>query len=254
LLNVPRDLPPVYRNACHRAIADVGVKTPCMYGDPAGTATVVLFGDSHAAHWFNALDAIAKQRRVRLAIVTKSACAAASVRIYDDSLKREYHECRQFRTAALAYIATLKPALVVMSSNGSGGRIPSVPDTAQDQAWAEGWAASVRTAAATGARVAVIEDTPWPQGDVPECLSANATAIGTCASSPQQAIREPTRRRMIADAVSAVGATVIDPTSWLCTSTICPPVVGNLLVYRDGSHMTTAYSAALAPVLAEKLP
>jgi len=34
---------------------------------------------------------------------------------------------------------------------------------------------------------------------------------------------------------------------------MCPAVVGNTLVYKDGSHMTTAYSEALAPVLGESL-
>jgi hypothetical protein len=31
-------------------------------------------------------------------------------------------------------------------------------------------------------------------------------------------------------------------------------VVGNVLVYRDDSHLTTAYSALLAPLLTQKLP
>lgn len=254
LLDAPRDSPPIYQDACHRAFADVDVQKPCIYGDPAGTATIVLYGDSHAGHWFDALDAIAKQRRMRLAVVTKSSCAAADVRIYDVVLKREYRECQQFHAAATTHIATLKPALIVISSSGDAGRVPSVADNRQDRAWADGWADTVRTAAATGARVVVIEDTPWPHSDVPECLSANAAAIGACATPLREAIRLPNRRRMIAEAVTAAGATVVDPTAWLCTATVCPAVVGNLLVYRDSSHLTTAYSAALAPVLAEKLP
>lgn len=254
LLDAPRDSPPIYQDACHRSIADVDIRTPCLYGDPAGTATIVLYGDSHAGHWFDALDAIARQRKMRLAVVTKSSCTAASVRVYEPTLKRDHLECQQFRAAALERIAALRPVLVVMSSSGAGGRVSSVPDSRQNQAWAEGWAATVRTVAAAGARVVVIEDTPWPKSDVPECLSANAAAIGACANSPEQAIRVPARRRMVADAVARAGATVIDPTPWLCTARICPPVVGNLLVYRDASHLTTAYSAALAPVLAEKLP
>ena len=254
LLNVPRDIPLVYKDNCHRPIAAVDVKKPCLYGDPAGTTTIVLYGDSHAAHWFNALDVIAKQRRMRLAVITKSSCTAASVAIYEPTLKRQYHECQQFHTAAMGYIATLKPVLFIMSSSGAAGKITSAPDNQQDRAWADGWAATVKKAAATGAKVVVIEDTPWPRSDVPECLSANASDIGACGSSLEQAIRVPSRRRVVADAVSGAGATVIDPTSWLCTSKTCPPVIGNLLVYRDNSHMTTAYSAALAPVLAEKLP
>jgi hypothetical protein len=53
---------------------------------------------------------------------------------------------------------------------------------------------------------------------------------------------------------AAAGAQVIDPTSWACPGTVCPVVVGNLLVYRDNSHLSTAYVDWLAPLLAAQLP
>ena len=34
----------------------------------------------------------------------------------------------------------------------------------------------------------------------------------------------------------------------------CPLVVGDLLVYRDTNHMTTAYARSLAPLLGRVLP
>ena len=49
-------------------------------------------------------------------------------------------------------------------------------------------------------------------------------------------------------AATRAGATVIDPTPWLCSDR-CPLVVGDLLVYRDTNHMTTAYAQSLAPLL-----
>ena len=48
-------------------------------------------------------------------------------------------------------------------------------------------------------------------------------------------------------------ARIIDPVTWFCTDT-CPTVVADTLVYRDSNHMTTAYSQALAPLLAAALP
>ena len=39
---------------------------PCVYGDPGSKTAVVLFGDSHAAQWFPALNALATQRSWRL--------------------------------------------------------------------------------------------------------------------------------------------------------------------------------------------
>jgi hypothetical protein len=34
----------------------------------------------------------------------------------------------------------------------------------------------------------------------------------------------------------------------------CPAIIGGLLVYRDGGHMTRTFSTALAPYLAAALP
>jgi hypothetical protein len=40
---------------------------------------------------------------------------------------------------------------------------------------------------------------------------------------------------------------------WLCTAQTCPVIVGNLLVYRDESHLSTAYSSLLARLLYPEL-
>ena len=33
----------------------------------------------------------------------------------------------------------------------------------------------------------------------------------------------------------------------------CPPIVGNILIYRQGSHITKTYVESLAPVLGQAL-
>ena len=52
------DLPAIYHDGCHLDAA-VTKPGPCVFGDPASPTTVVLFGDSHAAQWFPAFDAVA---------------------------------------------------------------------------------------------------------------------------------------------------------------------------------------------------
>jgi len=54
-------------------------------------------------------------------------------------------------------------------------------------------------------------------------------------------------------AAVAGGGEYFDVTSWLCTATTCPPIVGNLLVYRDDNHITTKYSLWLAAPIARFL-
>src|SRR5262249_18758994 len=77
-----RAVPVIYQDGCHADFATVRVKTPCAYGDLRSGTTVVLFGDSHAAQWFAALNAVALSQHWRLVVVTKSACSAASARTY----------------------------------------------------------------------------------------------------------------------------------------------------------------------------
>jgi hypothetical protein len=40
---------------------------------------------------------------------------------------------------------------------------------------------------------------------------------------------------------------------WFCSLKTCPVVVGNILVYKDESHISTVYARLLAPLLAERL-
>ena len=42
--------------------------------------------------------------------------------------------------------------------------------------------------------------------------------------------------------------TTVDPTDWLCSTGGCPTIVGNVLVYRDDSHITGTYAKWLAPM------
>ena len=89
--NVPGDLEPpldvagvaepiIVRNGCH--LSRTGLRSkPCVYGDTTSTTTVVLFGDSHAAYWFPALDLISQEQHWRLVDLTKDGCPVAEVNI-----------------------------------------------------------------------------------------------------------------------------------------------------------------------------
>jgi hypothetical protein len=234
------DLPRVYPDGCHVTAAAVRPASPCAYGDLRSDRTVVLFGDSHAAQWFPALVRIALDRHWRLVSLTKSGCTAADGTIWNDVLQRAYTECDAWRRATMARIRALRPALVVVSSK----YVYRLTDPAAT--WRGAWARTF--AALSPAPVAVLSDTPTMNVQVPECLSQHP--VSACNRAAAATLRQP-QRRILATFGSQV--TVIDPVPWLC-ATICPTVLGNLLVYRDSTHLTTAMSEALAPLLAERLP
>jgi hypothetical protein len=67
--------------------------------------------------------------------------------------------------------------------------------------------------------------------------------------NPRTAAIVPGRLAVELDVATTHQATFVPTGDWLCTSSECPVVIGNLLVYRDNSHMTTATSLWLEPYL-----
>ena len=247
---VGSDKPSVYPDLCHADFEVAEPKTDCFYGDVGADRTMVLFGDSHAAHWFPALEVIARDHGWRLVSLTKSACAAATVTIYTSVLDREYDECDRWRERSLDYIADLAPQMVIMpASDGS-----SVVDTDDpEKEWAAGFVESFRAVAAPGTELFHIADTPWFDENVPDCLATHLTDASQCVQSIEDALVNPKRRSMAIDALRADGVTVIDPLPWFCTDTVCPVIVENQLMFRDRHHISSVYARTLAPVLSRAL-
>lgn len=236
----------VHRDGCHVSYGGTEVP-PCVYGDPAGSRTVVLYGDSHAAQWFPAMQRLATGHHWKLVSLTKASCKAAEVTII--SSHRPYTACDTWRTKAVARIGALHPDLVVVSSSDAGD--PYRPTADPLKQWTAGFEATYRHLAVHGTRVAALLDTPWPRGDPVDCAANNSTRLRACGTALSAAIHDPVRSDAVRAAASATGATLIDPRAWVCDTRAgrCPVVVGNVSVHRDTSHLSDAYASALAPVL-----
>jgi peptidoglycan/LPS O-acetylase OafA/YrhL len=248
------DKPLIYENGCHIEQEAVALPDGCVFGDAEADTTVVLMGDSHAAQWFPALEAIATEQGWRLLTRTKSACTAVDVRVENSAMEREYTECTDWRDAVFDELAELQPDMVVLSSTDptvitEDGE--SVPET-----WLGGWERTVTTLSDTGATVVAIADTPWAESSVPDCLSlpANQNDPRQCVIDPDEAVAKPELRADAMELQGELGATVIDPMAWFCLEDACPVIVENTLVYRDRHHMTTYYAKSLATLLEEQLP
>jgi len=50
-------------------------------------------------------------------------------------------------------------------------------------------------------------------------------------------------------AAKQVGAAFVDPTDWFCTADRCPVMIGDILIYRDATHITTIASSWFRPLL-----
>nr|QZD55752.1 acyltransferase [Glycomyces sp. TRM65418] len=224
----------------------------CWYGDPEGDRTVVLFGDSHAAQWFPALNQLAQASGYRLLAMTKANCSVPDVDAYDEKLKREYTECPEWKDRVFDLLDEVEPDIVVASAFDAKNVLADDPA----QAWVDGWTASVERLQETGAAVYYIADNPRLGVDPPTCLADNPEDASVCVGDLDASVIEPERREQTMAAVADTGATVVDPIPWVCDvdSGTCPVVIGNLLLYRDSNHLSARFVAELAPQIATAIP
>jgi len=237
------DLPQIYDNGC---ILDLGQSEPksCIYGDANGSTTIVLFGDSHAAQWMPALHKVASENGWRLIIHAKKACPSAEIPTEKDP---QGTDCIPWREAVIEQIEQLHPDLVVMSSyrykqvGAAAGRDP-------DTVWAEGIDVTVSKVRPLTDHLLLLGDTATPLDWVPPCLAGNLSNVPSCMNSREGAVR-PDRLAVERDVAERYDADFVPTSDWMCTDSHCPVIVGDVLMYRDTSHLTATATLYLAPFI-----
>jgi hypothetical protein len=211
-------------------------KDPCIYGNPTGTTTIVLFGDSHALSWFPAVDALAQTRGWRLLSLTMSACSPSDIAAWN----------------ALSRIENAHPAIVLISGTRGFETVnPSgqvLAGSARQSAWTLGMKRTVNRIKTFSDNVILMADTPVSAVDPPVCLSSHPANVLACATSVSTAIDSHWLALETSIAtVEKIG--FIDPQGWVCPSSPCPVVYNDFLIYQDGGHLTATFSTSLANVL-----
>lgn len=210
--------PSIYSNGCHQGYAGSHIRKDCIFGDTRAARSIALLGDSHAAQWFPALDIWAKSRGYKLYTFTKSSCPALKIPVKDNGGFKAAN-CLNFRKEALLEIENIKPELVVLGNFEHYG-VPQAEYVKADN---------------YTFKHLLIRDTPWPNRDIPICLTSN-----------QYCDTE------IPEKIPYKSVNIFDPIPLLC-STKCPAIVDGLLAYRDQTHITVAMSEHLAGALGAKL-
>ena len=224
------------------------VPKDCRYANKSGAFTVALVGDSHASALFPAVAAVANAHGWQLLTFVKVSCPFFDMPIYSTMLKREYTECATWNQNVVARLDALKPDLVLVSDSRW-----VFPLNNADKSRAKEGAALARMIAQLQSRVVIIDDVPLPFIDVPACLAAHANDVRQCAIPRAQDLGDG-MGLIEKTAAAATGAGRIDLTAGICPgSGACPVVINNMIVYRDGHHLTATFSKTLAPLLDRRL-
>jgi hypothetical protein len=96
--------------------------------------------------------------------------------------------------------------------------------------------------------IVAIRDNPWTRRDVLTCVAEHpSTAAQICAVSRAEGLAIFDGQAEAAQQVPR--AHLVDVTSLYCTATVCPPVIGHVLVYKDRTHITATFADTLAPYI-----
>jgi hypothetical protein len=251
---VRADFAEMHRRECVSLDGSTAVKI-CEFGAPQSTTNVVLFGDSHAAQWFDAMKDIAQREQWKLTTVLKLGCAAVDVNpgqgIDND------RECVAWRQKAVPAIVELKPTLIILgSATNKLGR----PENPQAHATAalvadmrEGVLRTLRPLSTAGARIALLRDTPEFPFDVTSCLGRaerHSWYPSDACDLPSASVLDPQIYAAEQSAAAALpNVRLIDLDGALCPRGVCTAVVNGTVMYRDTHHLAGKSAATLEPLL-----
>ncbi|MGB3763912.1 MAG: acyltransferase family protein [Ornithinimicrobium sp.] len=249
----PDDIPAVYAQGCHQE-QSMDVVEVCQYGDPTSDRTMILTGGSHSAHWQPALAVVAERTGWQLKTATKSSCRPATHLVLpqstDPSVVRDADvldfvrdSCRAWNAASADWILEQNPDLVVLTST-----VGIADDEAVPTAYVRLWERFEQQ----GIEVLAIRDTPRPGRNIPDCLAQEGPLTRDC-DTVREEVMHPASASSDLDPPPD-NVTFADLTDYLCNDEICPPVIGNVVVYSDEDHLTRSYSRTLADALLEVAP
>ncbi|KRB80294.1 hypothetical protein ASE01_02050 [Nocardioides sp. Root190] len=222
----------------------------CVFGDSSADVTVTLFGNSHAAQWLPAVQAIADQRGWRISTHFSARCATADIpQEFDRSSASA--SCVDWVQRTADEIVRTKPDLVVVT-NRPQALVPGKDREESDEEYADGYTRILREITTAEIPVLAIRDTPDARRDVPGCIAERGDDYRTCDGPRDRWLPyDP-----IVDAVDRIDddrLRLVDLTDRFCGPQVCTPVIGGVIAYLDSNHITATFAQTLAPYLAPYL-
>jgi len=223
----------------------------CVFGDLKASRTVVLYGDSHAGMWFQAMEIMAIVTHWKLVYLGKGYCPADMLPFQDPPdfgpVNGEYSVCDQWHQFAINRINKINPQLIMVTQEVRG-KPDGEPYTASQ--WQQGLESAFKDLHVPTSRIVVVGNIPSLPQSGPQCLAQHGASVQAC-SAPVSASWTQYANAEESAATSA-GARYVNLLPWFC-STTCTAVIGKYEVYWDDHHITGAYSIYLARVLGDAL-
>lgn len=235
--------------------------TACPQGTLTGyTKRMLVVGDSHAVAPTGAFDLVGKEHGWRIDVAARAACHwshrelgwnfgdnRAACRAWNDQLE-DYLDAPEQKD--LDAIIVTHSARKLTKPIGSETRWEATVN-----GMVEAWAARP----STEVEIVALIDNPMFEPDPAAylrndlgCISQHPpeTAGRACGKPRTEVLKDDPHREAIARDPNGA---IIDLTRLYCDEELCPAVIGNVIVYRDGNHLTARYARSLAPYLGREL-
>jgi hypothetical protein len=224
----------------------------CPSGDESADRTLMLVGDSKIAQWQTAYADIARSAGWRVVTVTKSACPFADVELVSDGEVRT--DCRDWGRSVLREVIARKPDLVVTSQRADRAVISGGDERTRGE-MVRGLHAYWQQLLDAGIPVVVQLDNPFPTTHpVYRCVEQNPDDLRRCAFRLEKGDEKSAAPMLRQAARTLPGVRVLDMSSVICPDDgWCPAVIGDVLVYRAGSHLTRTFTVHVERQLAAAL-
>jgi hypothetical protein len=247
---VENDLADIYENGCHLKSRE-WIYGDCSFGQAKASKTVVLFGDSHAAHYFPALEVAAKKSGWMFLSRTKSGCPSIATAMWNERYLREYYECNKWRDAVLAELERIRPQLVILANSVQNPPLDrSGVGPAKPALWHDIYLAGEKEMAekllAVSGRIIYMRDMRRPPEPPARCLLRNPKHESSCNWTIDTLRAEelyPLNERV----GSPPRAAILDLTDIVCPGGRCPAVHDGVVLMYDNQHFTASYARQLSP-------
>lgn len=244
----------------NQSIDDLRRGARCRIGGADPQPSFLLWGDSHAAVYFPALDALARRHGVSGYDAAKLGCPPL-IAIRREDLRATQRIARAGKLDACAvhnaqimqFIVETRPRVVLLAAAWraySGGKQAVAGATAGYQGAFETGVAKLR---ALGIRVFVVQDVPGATFAEPGALAKAYLTGTTMPLEPNLAAclqRESRFRAVTADLERGGLIEVIDPATRLCDRSSCHVTHGGYPLYYDSNHLSARGVQFVAPIFA----
>ena len=247
------DKPVAWQDEC---IDDVTENTDklCELGDPNGSRTVLLWGDSHAGAWSSAFDIAGKIEHWRVIVAARNKCpsslVAPSATAFGEQLPADQQSWCGARNKWVLDQVVPRADQVVLANLWANYVFPG---TEAEQS--VGYERVVTGAEDRGREVTVVQHVPLTGPTLekkvwgPNCLAEKPAA--ECSNPVAAAYPVGTSAVFSQLVADGYGRKVryLPVSQEFCDDQRCYSAIGGVSVYFDGSHLSHAYSSSLGPWL-----